>query len=387
MTNVQWLVAGPVGDDTHGHIDDICRFVNRKTVVLIRETNRKDINHRPLAENWERIQDVRLEDGSKPEVVPLPMPAPIYFDGYRLPASYANFYIANAAVIVPTFNDPNDRVPWHSGGPVCRPAGVGIHAVTWCSASAACTVSPSSNRPETSPQDRPGARQAVGQAAAPVGALDSPSHSHHSAPAGPREQDTAPSPAASPDATGRPSPAGRNLVRPGVRRHSPSSASGGRPRSVRAGADGRRNQRHRCPAQLPPVAGTTPCHPACGRTQPQGRRAGRGRNRPGAGHPPGGHRGNPRTSARPRVGSHSGFQPPPAGHCRCIRHGGLPGHVAHGLFPVARRGPPGGVRRRPDPGRPRGTSPAAGRLGSRRNSPNCSSRDRLAWMRTNPKPR
>ncbi|HPC61549.1 MAG TPA: agmatine deiminase family protein [Verrucomicrobiota bacterium] len=130
VTNVQWLVAGPVGDDTHGHIDDICRFVNRKTVVLIRETNRKDINHRPLAENWERIQDVRLEDGSKPEVVPLPMPAPIYFDGYRLPASYANFYIANAAVIVPTFNDPNDRVALGILAELFpdRPV-VGIHAV------------------------------------------------------------------------------------------------------------------------------------------------------------------------------------------------------------------------------------------------------------------
>ena len=109
MTNVCWLAAGPAGDDTHGHIDDICRFVNPTTVVLIRETNSKDANYRPLAENWERIQDLRLEDGSKPEVVPLPMPAPLYFDGCRLPASYANFYISNAAVIVPTFNDPNDR--------------------------------------------------------------------------------------------------------------------------------------------------------------------------------------------------------------------------------------------------------------------------------------
>jgi agmatine deiminase len=130
VTNVQWLAAGPVGDDTHGHIDDICRFVNRNTVVLIRETNRKDINYRPLAENWERIQDLRLEDGSKPEVIPLPMPAPIYFDGYRLPASYANFYISNAAVIVPTFNDPNDRVALGTLGELFtdRPV-VGIHAV------------------------------------------------------------------------------------------------------------------------------------------------------------------------------------------------------------------------------------------------------------------
>ena len=130
VKNVLWLVAGPVGDDTHGHIDDICRFVNPRTVVLIEEKNRKDPNYRPLSENWERIQDLRLEDGSKPEVVPLPMPAPLYFDGYRLPASYANFYISNAAVIVPTFNDPNDRLALGILGELFtdRPV-VGIHAV------------------------------------------------------------------------------------------------------------------------------------------------------------------------------------------------------------------------------------------------------------------
>ena len=130
VTNVFWLAAGPVGDDTHGHIDDICRFVNPKTVVLIKEPNRKDINYRPLAENWERIQDLRLEDGSRPEVVPLPMPAPLYFAGNRLPASYANFYIANAAVLVPTFNDPNDRVALGTLGELFkdRPV-IGLHAV------------------------------------------------------------------------------------------------------------------------------------------------------------------------------------------------------------------------------------------------------------------
>jgi agmatine deiminase len=129
VKNVLWLAAGPVGDDTHGHIDDICRFVNRNTVVLIRETNRKDENYKPLSENWDRIQDLRLEDGSKPEVVPLPMPSPLYFDGYRLPASYANFYISNAAVLVPTFNDPQDRVALGILGELFkdRPV-VGIHA-------------------------------------------------------------------------------------------------------------------------------------------------------------------------------------------------------------------------------------------------------------------
>ena len=130
VTNVLWLAAGPIGDDTHGHIDDICRFVNPNTLVLIKETNRKDANYGPLQENWERIPDFRLEDGSRPQVVPLPMPAPLYFDGCRLPASYANFYICNAAVLVPTFNDPNDRVALGILGELFsdRPV-LGIHAV------------------------------------------------------------------------------------------------------------------------------------------------------------------------------------------------------------------------------------------------------------------
>ena len=130
VSNVLWLVAGPVGDDTHGHIDDICRFVNPTTLVLIQESNRRDINYPPLAENWDRIQDLRLEDGSKPEVVALPMPAPLYHGKWRLPASYANFYIGNAGVIVPTFNDPNDRVALGILGELFkdRPV-VGIHAV------------------------------------------------------------------------------------------------------------------------------------------------------------------------------------------------------------------------------------------------------------------
>ena len=130
VSNVLWLVAGPAGDDTHGHIDDICRFLDPKTLVLVREKRRRDPNYRPLAENWERISEFRLEDGTKPEVVPLPMPAPLYFDGYRLPASYANFYISNAAVLVPTFNDPNDRVALGILGELIRDRPVvGIHAV------------------------------------------------------------------------------------------------------------------------------------------------------------------------------------------------------------------------------------------------------------------
>jgi agmatine deiminase len=130
VTQVCWLAAGPRGDDTHGHIDDICRFVDAKTLVLIHEDNAADENYQPLAENWERVADLRLEDGSKPEVVKLPMPAPLYFSGYRLPASYANFYITNAAVIVPTFNDPRDRVALGILGELFRDrVVVGIHAV------------------------------------------------------------------------------------------------------------------------------------------------------------------------------------------------------------------------------------------------------------------
>ncbi|MCL1926795.1 MAG: agmatine deiminase family protein [Syntrophorhabdaceae bacterium] len=110
ITNTIWLGKGIAGDDTHGHVDDLCRFVDPQTIVLCREKNQADPNYRPLEENMERLSGARLEDGAKPEVVPLPMPAPLKLDGVRLPASYANFYICNAAVLVPTFNDPNDRV-------------------------------------------------------------------------------------------------------------------------------------------------------------------------------------------------------------------------------------------------------------------------------------
>jgi agmatine deiminase len=130
VTNILWLGNGIVGDDTHGHIDDLCRFVNPTTLVMIREHNPKDINYRPLKENWERAQDFRLEDGARPEIIPLPMPAPLYFGADRLPASYANFYIANDAVIVPTFNDPNDRIALGILGELFRDRTVvGIHAV------------------------------------------------------------------------------------------------------------------------------------------------------------------------------------------------------------------------------------------------------------------
>ena len=130
ITNVLWLGKGITGDDTHGHVDDLCRFVNPRTVVLCWEKDSHDANYSSLQENWERIKDLRLEDGSKLEVVPLPMPSPVYFDGQRLPASYANFYISNAAVLVPTFNDPNDFIALGVLRDLFpdRPV-VGIHAV------------------------------------------------------------------------------------------------------------------------------------------------------------------------------------------------------------------------------------------------------------------
>jgi agmatine deiminase len=125
-----WLGKGIAGDDTHGHVDDLCRFVNPKTIVLCVEPRGDDANHRALAENRERLQGARLADGSRPQIVELPMPAPLVFEGRRLPASYANFYVANAAMLVPTFNDPADRVALGRLGELVtdRPV-VGIHAV------------------------------------------------------------------------------------------------------------------------------------------------------------------------------------------------------------------------------------------------------------------
>ena len=129
VTNVLWLGRGIAGDDTHGHVDDLCRFVGQRTVVLCREDDPRDANYQPLEENRERLEGMRLEDGSKIEVVPLPMPAPLYFGGQRLPASYANFYIATAAVLVPTFNDPSDRVALGTLAELIRDRPVvGIHA-------------------------------------------------------------------------------------------------------------------------------------------------------------------------------------------------------------------------------------------------------------------
>ena len=105
-----WLGEGIVGDDTDGHIDDIARFVNPTTVVCALEEDPKDENYVPLRENHARLQGATDQDGKKLDVVPLPMPGPVVYEGVRLPVSYANFYIANGVVLVPTYNHPNDSV-------------------------------------------------------------------------------------------------------------------------------------------------------------------------------------------------------------------------------------------------------------------------------------
>jgi agmatine deiminase len=105
-----WLGKGIFGDDTHGHVDDLTRFVSPDTVVTMVEPNRKDVNHKPLRENLRRLKAARDQDGKPLNVVEIPMPGPVVFEKRRLPASYANFYIANGVVLVPVFNDPNDRI-------------------------------------------------------------------------------------------------------------------------------------------------------------------------------------------------------------------------------------------------------------------------------------
>lgn len=110
ISNTIWVKDGIVGDDTHGHIDDLCRFVNKNTIVTVVEENQSDENYETLQENLKILKGSKLEDGSSPIIVELPMPKPIIFDTVRLPASYANFLIINEALLVPMFNDANDRI-------------------------------------------------------------------------------------------------------------------------------------------------------------------------------------------------------------------------------------------------------------------------------------
>jgi agmatine deiminase len=107
---VLWLGRGIAGDDTGGHIDDFARFVAPGRIALALETNGRDPNHRVLAEARERLSGERDARGRRLEIIPLPMPAPVVFSKQRLPASYANFYVTTGAVLVPTFDDPQDRV-------------------------------------------------------------------------------------------------------------------------------------------------------------------------------------------------------------------------------------------------------------------------------------
>jgi agmatine deiminase len=110
VSNVLWLGNGIAGDDTHGHVDDLARFVDPTTVVTVVEVDRSDANYEPLRENLARLRKMKDQDGNPLRVETLPMPEPVYFAGQRLPASYANFYIANRLVLVPTFNEASDRL-------------------------------------------------------------------------------------------------------------------------------------------------------------------------------------------------------------------------------------------------------------------------------------
>ena len=107
--HVIWLEDGIVGDDTDGHIDDMTRFVASDVILTCVEENKKDSNYIPLNNNLQRLRSARLENGKQATIMTLPMPSPFIYNGQRLPASYANFYICNAAVIVPVFNDPMDQ--------------------------------------------------------------------------------------------------------------------------------------------------------------------------------------------------------------------------------------------------------------------------------------
>ncbi len=110
IDKVLWLGRGIAGDDTHGHVDDITRFVAKRTILTMVEPNRRDENHAPLQQNLRRLRASTDQHGKSFEIVEVPMPSPVIFEGRRLPASYGNFYISNRIVLVPVFNGPNDRI-------------------------------------------------------------------------------------------------------------------------------------------------------------------------------------------------------------------------------------------------------------------------------------
>ena len=141
IDQVIWLGRGVAGDDTHGHVDDISRFVGPTTIVTAVEPNTSDPNHEPLAENLHRLKAARTLDGKQFTIVELPLPRPVVFRGQRLPASYANFYVANGLVLVPTFHDPNDRIALDILAEVFPDREViGIHSVDLIWGSARCTA-------------------------------------------------------------------------------------------------------------------------------------------------------------------------------------------------------------------------------------------------------
>ena len=130
ITHTIWLGDGCVGDDTHGHVDDIARFVSPGVVVLAHEADPADENHARSLDNLHRLQGATDARGEPIRVVTLPYPRAVIMDGTRLPASYANFYIANGVCIVPTFNDPNDRIALNTLAELLPSHRiVGIHAV------------------------------------------------------------------------------------------------------------------------------------------------------------------------------------------------------------------------------------------------------------------
>jgi agmatine deiminase len=150
VRQVVWLGNGIAGDDTHGHVDDLARFVGPRTVVAVEEENVVDPNYEPLQANLRRLRALAALD-----VVPLPMPAPVVFEGQRLPASYANFYIANDRVLVPTFNDPRDRRALGVLGDLFPGrAVVGIHAVdlVWGLGTLHCLTQ---QQPKARPREEP----------------------------------------------------------------------------------------------------------------------------------------------------------------------------------------------------------------------------------------
>jgi agmatine deiminase len=108
VREILWLGDGIAGDDTDGHIDDLTRFVSERTVVTVIEENQDDENYEPLQENLARLREMKI-DRRELDIRTLPMPKKIVREGLRLPASYANFYIANTCVLVPTFADPGDE--------------------------------------------------------------------------------------------------------------------------------------------------------------------------------------------------------------------------------------------------------------------------------------